>query len=84
MRCHPSRVNAICPGPIDNRMMQSLAEQLGPLDPAGTRTAFESLVPMKRYGTNEEVAEMALFLASDSSSYSTGQAFTLDGGFLAG
>jgi len=78
------RVNAICPGPIDNRMMRSVAEQLGPDDPDGTRTGLESLVAMKRYGTNEEVADIALFLASDSSSYCTGQAFTLDGGFTAG
>jgi NAD(P)-dependent dehydrogenase (short-subunit alcohol dehydrogenase family) len=78
------RVNAICPGGIDNRMMRSLAEQLGPDDPDATRAGLESLSPMKRYGTNEEVANIALFLASDSSSYCTGQAFTLDGGFTAG
>jgi NAD(P)-dependent dehydrogenase (short-subunit alcohol dehydrogenase family) len=77
------RVNAIGPGPIDNRMMQSIGDQLGPEDPAGARSALESLVAMKRYGTNEEVANLALFLASDESSYSTGGMFTVDGGFTA-
>lgn len=77
------RVNAIGPGPIDNRMMQSLADQLAPEDPNGARAGFESLVAMKRYGTNEEVANLSLFLASDEASYSTGGMFTVDGGFTA-
>jgi NAD(P)-dependent dehydrogenase (short-subunit alcohol dehydrogenase family) len=78
------RANAIAPGPIDNRMMQSLADQLAPDDPGAARSGFEALVPMKRYGTNEEVANLALFLASDESSYTTGGIFTVDGGFTAG
>ena len=77
------RANAICPGPIDDRMMQSIAEQVRPDDPGRARSVLEGLVPMKRYGTSEEVAGVALFLASDESSYCTGQAFTLDGGFTA-
>ncbi len=77
------RVNAIGPGPIDNRMMRSLAEQMAPDDPAGMRTGIEGLVPMKRYGTNEEVANLAVFLASDESSYCSGGMYTVDGGFTA-
>ena len=77
------RVNAIGPGPIDNRMMQSLGEQLDPDDPGGVRKELESLVAMKRYGTNEEVANLALFLASDESSFCHGGMYLLDGGFTA-
>ena len=77
------RVNAINPGPIDNRMMQSLANQLAPEDPGVVRSAIEDMVPMKRYGTNEEVAHLAVFLASDESSYCTGGLYAVDGGFMA-
>ncbi len=77
------RVNAIGPGPIDNRMMRSLAEQMTPDDPDGMRTGIEGMVPMKRYGTNEEVANLALFLASDESTYCSGGMYTVDGGFTA-
>ncbi len=77
------RVNAIGPGPIDNRMMRSIGEQMAPGDPDGVRTTIEGMVAMKRYGTNEEVANLALFLASDESSYCTGGMYTLDGGFTA-
>ncbi len=44
---------------------------------------LRELIPMKRYGLNAEVANMALFLASDESSHSTGSVFSLDGGYTA-
>jgi len=78
------RVNAIGPGPINNRMMRSLEEQFNPEDPAAGHDFVLSLVPMGRYGTNEEVANLALFLASDESSYCTGSIHMIDGGFIAG
>jgi len=77
------RVNAIAPGPIDNRMIHSLEDQLSPDDPAAMEAAMKELIPMKRYGLNSEVANMALFLASDESSHSSGSVFTLDGGYTA-
>jgi NAD(P)-dependent dehydrogenase (short-subunit alcohol dehydrogenase family) len=77
------RVNAIGPGPIDNRMMQSISAQMNPDDASQMRAGIEAMVPMKRYGTNEEVANLALFLASDESSYCTGGMYTVDGGFTA-
>ncbi len=77
------RVNAIAPGPIDNRMMDSLGSQLSPDDPAAARESITASVAMKRYGTNEEVANLALFLASDESSYTTGAVYTIDGGYTA-
>jgi len=78
------RVNAICPGPIGTRMMDSL-EQLAGLDgPNAARELYESVVPMRRYGTPEEVAQLVCYLASDASSYVTGAAFPIDGGVTAG
>lgn len=77
------RVNAIGPGPIDNRMIRSLEEQIMPEDPDGIRAAVTASIAMNRYGTNEEVANLALFLASDESSYCTGGIHMIDGGFTA-
>lgn len=78
------RVNAIAPGAIDNRMIRSLEEQMSPEDPGGLRGAIEDSIAMKRYGTNEEVARLALFLGSDESSFTTGAVYTIDGGRTAG
>ena len=78
------RVNAVNPGPIANRMMDSIAEQASPGHAAEVRAAFEQKVPLQRYGTNEEVANLALFLASDESSYCTGAAYLVDGGMVSG
>ena len=77
------RVNAIGPGPIDNRMMLSIETQLAPDNPDAVRGGFSQMVAMKRYGTNEEVANLALFLASDEASYCTGSLHLVDGGFTA-
>lgn len=77
------RVNAIGPGPIDNRMMNNLHEQLAPGNAEEMKAGIEQMIPMKRYGTNEEVANFALFLASDESSYCTGGMYLLDGGYTA-
>lgn len=78
------RINAIGPGPIDNQLMQNVAEQRAPDNVDEWRAGIEQMVPMKRYGTNEEVANVALFLASDESSYCTGGMYLVDGGFTAG
>ena len=75
------RVNTINPGPIQNRMMSSIEGQVNPDAPDQVHDQFEGLIPMGRYGRNEEVANLALFLASDESSYSTGSRFVIDGGF---
>ncbi len=77
------RVNAIAPGPIDNRMMRSIEEQAAPGHAADVKAGFTSQVPLGRYGQNDEIAEMALFLASKRSSNSTGAVFMSDGGFVA-
>ena len=71
------------PGAIANRMMRSLEEQMSPDDPDDMHDAIVELIPMKRYGTDEEVANLALFLGSDESSFTTGSIYILDGGFTA-
>jgi len=77
------RVNAIGPGPIDNRMMRSLESQFNPEDAAAAHEFVLSKVPMQRYGTNQEVANLALFLAGNESTFCTGGIHMIDGGFIA-
>lgn len=77
------RANAVAPGPIDNRMTRSLAEQLGGGDESGFRTFVEAKIPMGRYGTNEEIANLIAFLSSDAASYCTGGLYLADGGYVA-
>jgi 3alpha(or 20beta)-hydroxysteroid dehydrogenase len=77
------RVNAVGPGPIDNRMIDSLQNQLAPDDPAALRSGIEASIAMRRYGTNEEVAHLLAFLASDASTYCSGSIYMIDGGYVA-
>jgi NAD(P)-dependent dehydrogenase (short-subunit alcohol dehydrogenase family) len=78
------RVNAIAPGPIENRMMRSLEAQTTPEDPESVHEGTKAMIALKRYGTNEEVAQLALFLASDEASYCSGAIHMIDGGYTAG
>jgi NAD(P)-dependent dehydrogenase (short-subunit alcohol dehydrogenase family) len=78
------RVNTVCPGMIDNEMTAEAHRRLAPGAEAHLRSALESRVPAKRLGTNEEIARLYLFLASDDSSYCTGGVYTADGGITAG
>jgi len=77
------RVNAVGPGPIDNRMIDSLQNQMAPDDPTALRRQIEASIAMGRYGTNEEVAHLLAFLASDASSYCSGSIHMVDGGYTA-
>ncbi|UQA54920.1 SDR family NAD(P)-dependent oxidoreductase [Polyangium aurulentum] len=81
---HNIRVNAVCPGVIDNEMMASVHTRLAPGAEAAFQGAISARVPLKRYGTNEEIARFNLFLASDESSYCTGGVYVADGGVTAG
>lgn len=78
------RVNTVNPGPIENRMMRSIEEMAAPGSAGAVKAGFEALVPLRRYGTNEEIASLALFLASDEASYCTGNVYLADGGFTTG
>lgn len=77
------RVNAVCPGPVDNNMMRAIEQKASPGNPEAVKQNFEKDVPMKRYSTNEEVANLIYFLASDKSSAITGAAYRIDGGMAA-
>jgi NAD(P)-dependent dehydrogenase (short-subunit alcohol dehydrogenase family) len=77
------RVNAVCPGPIDTRMLRGIAEQVSPEDPGALQESFASSVPVGRMGTAEEVANVVLFLCSDLASNVTGAHYVVDGGRLA-
>lgn len=79
---HGIRVNAVCPGAIRTNLMFHM-------DPAWTAEADDAfwageipLVPLRRVGTPEEVANAVLFLASDESSYVTGHGLVVDGGMM--
>ena len=71
------RVNAICPGLIETGMTQPIFERARE---RGTQGKIGQLNPLQRAGGPHEIAAMALFLASDESSYVNGQAFPVDGG----
>ena len=69
------RVNALCPGPVNTPLLQELFAS----DPAAAARRLVH-VPMGRFAEVREIANAALFLASDESSYVTAQAFLVDGG----
>ena len=71
------RVNAICPGLIESGMTRPIFERARE---RGTQDKIGQLNPLQRAGAPEEIAAMALFLASDESSYVNGHAFPVDGG----
>jgi len=74
------RVNAICPGPINTRMIRSLEQMSNPSEPSAVMQANTKRNPMGRYGEPEEVARIVVFLASDESNYVNGAAWLIDGG----
>lgn len=69
------RVNAVCPGYIETPLLVDM--------PTPMREQIEAKHPVGRLGTPEEVAEVVDFLAGDSSSFVTGAAYTVDGGYTA-
>jgi NAD(P)-dependent dehydrogenase (short-subunit alcohol dehydrogenase family) len=76
-------VNAICPGPLESRMMESIEAGVAPADPAGARSRYMAAIPMGRYGSAEEIAEAAAWLLTAAPRYLTGQTLVVDGGLLA-
>jgi NAD(P)-dependent dehydrogenase (short-subunit alcohol dehydrogenase family) len=91
LECAPLgiRVNTVNPAPIETRMMRSLEEMRASAS-GGAATVEQikqqaaSRIPLRRYGTSDEVARLMLFLASDESSFCTGGVYMVDGGTSAG
>ncbi len=69
-------VNAVAPGYIETEMTLKLPQEV--------KDAFLNIIPMKRFGKPEEVAEVVLFLLSDSASYITGEVISVNGGLFMG
>lgn len=78
---HGIRVNCLAPGPIETPMLNQMFE--GAQDPEDYKKAQTDPILLKRFGTAEEIAEVALFLISEASSYMTGAIVIADGGATA-
>jgi NAD(P)-dependent dehydrogenase (short-subunit alcohol dehydrogenase family) len=74
------RVNAVCPGPVETRMMRSLEAQRNPGDPEAVHKAYSATMPSGRYTLPEEVAGAVMYLCSDLSGNVTGTQIVVDGG----
>ena len=75
------RCNAVCPGDVDTPMLQAVFEAAD--DPAALRAKISSEYPLGRISQPSEIARSVAFLASDDSSFMSGQPLVLDGGLLA-
>ena len=85
LECAPMkvRVNTVNPSPIETRMMRSLEEGFAPGGAVEAKKGFEAIIPLARYGTPEEVADLVCFLSSDESRFCTGGVYSVDGGMSA-
>jgi NAD(P)-dependent dehydrogenase (short-subunit alcohol dehydrogenase family) len=84
---HNILVNAICPGPIPTALGKEGWEQGAVVQGVGldqVMARVNSRSPLKRLGTVDQVARMALFIASDDCDFTTGSAFNVDGGIVMG
>lgn len=75
------RVNAICPGFVETDLTAEVIRQAS--DPAAVRRERLAVHPLGRFGRPEDVATLAVYLASDEASWVTGAVFPVDGGYLA-
>jgi NAD(P)-dependent dehydrogenase (short-subunit alcohol dehydrogenase family) len=83
---HGIRVNAICPGGLEGRMMSSILQQIADIqgvDPTTTQTAVLASVPLGRLARPEEIADTVSYLLSSGAAFMTGAAVPVDGGVTA-
>ena len=73
------RCNAICPGTVESPSLHNRLHATGDYDAA--MEAFVARQPMGRIGKAEEIAELVVYLASEESAFTTGQAHVIDGGW---
>ena len=73
---HGIRANCICPGPVATKLATAVHSQ-------DIIDAYHDAIPLNRYGTEDEIAEVITFLCSERASYLTGQIISVDGGFEA-
>jgi NAD(P)-dependent dehydrogenase (short-subunit alcohol dehydrogenase family) len=78
------RVNCVCPGMIDSRMLSAIVEGRNPGNAPVPNERIVERIPARRLGQASEVASIVAFLASDEASYVSGSAYTVDGGRTAG
>ena len=76
------RCNCICPGTVDSPSLHDRLRAMG--DYENAKKAFIARQPMGRIGTPQEIAHLAVYLGSDDSAFTTGQAHIIDGGWAAG
>ena len=76
------RCNCICPGTVDSPWVGRLLDEAE--DPAGARASLTARQPVGRLGTPMEIAQAALYLASDDAGFVTGSSLVIDGGLTAG
>jgi len=76
------RCNCICPGTVDSPSLHDRLRAMGDYETA--KKAFIARQPMGRIGTPQEIAHLAVYLGSDDSTFTTGQAHIIDGGWAAG
>jgi len=77
------RINAVCPSPVNTRMMRSIEAGACAENPEGMKDLYTSMIPMGRYGETLDIACAVLFLASDQASFITGVSLPVDGGMTA-
>ena len=77
------RVNCVCPGLIDSRMLSAIIEGRNPGHAPVANEKIVDRIPARRFGQASEVASIVAFLASDEASYVSGSAYTVDGGRVA-